>query len=57
MTLRDYNCVLRNGSVEESLAHRFLDCPFASQCWAWIDIQVDYNVGPFQNLQNFKDQL
>jgi len=34
MTLQDYNCILCNGSAEESLVHLFLDCPFAVQCWA-----------------------
>lgn len=57
MALQDYNCVLCNVVVEESLAHLFLECPFAIQCWGMINIQIDQQADPFQNLQNFKDQL
>ena len=58
MTLQDFNCVLcNNGATEESLTHLFLSCPFATQCWAWLNIQVDPSLDPFQNLQSFKDQL
>jgi hypothetical protein len=57
MALQDYNCVLCNASVEESLTHLFLECPFAIQCWSVISVQVDQNIDPFQNLQSFKDQL
>jgi hypothetical protein len=57
MLLQDYSCILCNANVEESLFHLFLDCPFAVQCWAYIDIQVDADLNPFQNLQNFRDQL
>ena len=57
MDLLDYNCILCNGSTEESLLHLFLGCPFATQCWAWFNIQVDHNSDPFQNLQGFKEQL
>lgn len=57
MVLQDYNCVLCNANVEESLFHLLLDCPFASQCWSFINIQVDPNLDPFENLQNCKDQL
>lgn len=53
----NFSCVLCMGSVEESLYHLFLGCPFVIQCWAWINIQVDTSLDPFQNLQNFKDQL
>jgi len=57
MDLLDYNCILCNGSTEESLLHLFLGCPFATQCWAWLNIQVDHDSDPFQNLQGFKEQL
>jgi hypothetical protein len=49
--------VLCNGSIEESLIHLFFDCPFATQCWAWINVQVDQSADPIQNLDNFKVQL
>lgn len=57
MTLPNFNYVLCNGSIEESLIHLFLDCPFAIQCWAWINVQVEQSADPFQNLDNFKVQL
>ena len=57
MILQDYNCVLCNATVEESLNHLFLDCPFAAQCWAMINVQVSQQLNPFQNLQSFKVQL
>jgi hypothetical protein len=57
MTLQDYNCILCSSSTEESLTHLFLHCPFAVQCWAWLNVQVDQSLDPFQTLQSFKDQL
>ena len=51
MALPDYNCILCTGSVEESLSHLFLDCPFAIQSWTWINIHIDQQLDPFQNLQ------
>ena len=30
MALQDFNCVLCNAAVEESLSHLFLECPFAT---------------------------
>jgi hypothetical protein len=43
--------------LDESLAHLFLVCPFAIQCWAWINVQVDQSLSPFQILESFKAQL
>lgn len=57
MVLQDYCCVLCNAVVEEALLHLFLNCPFAIQCWAIINIQVDQSLGPFENLQSFRNQL
>lgn len=47
MLLQDYSCSLCNGSTEESSTHLFLECSLASQCWAWINIQVDSSLEPF----------
>lgn len=44
MFLQDYNCVLCFGASEESLVHHFLECPFAAQCWAWLQIQLDQSL-------------
>ena len=57
MDLQEFNCVLRNAAVEESMSHLFLECPFAIQCWALIDIPASKHSDHFQSLQNFKDQL
>jgi hypothetical protein len=38
MFLPDYTCVLCNGSEDESLFHLLLDCPFARDCWAMVNI-------------------
>jgi hypothetical protein len=57
MTLQDYSCIFCQGNIEESLTHLFLTCPFAIQCWAWLNTQVDLSLDPFENLQNFKGQL
>lgn len=57
MVLPDYSCVLCNANVDESLRHLFLDCPFANQCWALVNIQTDEDLSEFQNLENFKVQL
>lgn len=57
MQLEDHNCTLCNGSIEEASVHLFLLCPFAEQCWSWLRVQVDQNLGPFQNLKKFKEQL
>lgn len=57
MVLQDYNCVLCNTLVEESLSHLFLECPFAEQCWAIVNIQIDHSLSPFENIQSFKEQL
>jgi len=57
MNLKDFNCVLCNVAMEESLPHLFLECPFAIRCWDLINVQTSQNSGPFQNLQNFRDQL
>lgn len=39
MELQDHNCVLCNASVEETLTHLCLECPFAIQCWGLINVQ------------------
>ena len=57
MTLEDYNCPLCLDMTEETLFHLFIHCPFASQCWALIGIQINNSLDPFQMLQSFKDQL
>jgi hypothetical protein len=57
MELLDYNCVLCNNLVEESLTHLMLHCPFASACWNWLNVQVLHHLDAFRNLGSFKLQL
>ena len=57
MDLQDYNCILCNGLIEESLCHLFIHCPFANACWNWLQIQTDQHLNFFQNLEGFKRQL
>ena len=45
MELQDYNCVLCNGLIEESLCHLFIHCPFATSCWNWLQVQTDQQDG------------
>lgn len=57
MLLQDYSCPLCNGTLDESSTHLCLECPFAYQCWTWINLQPDSNLDPFQNLQSFRNQM
>jgi len=57
MNLEDYSCVLCNSRMEETLMHLLLQCPFATQCWAWINVQVPNDLEAFQVLQSFRNQL
>ena len=57
MQLPDFTCVLCNTSTEESLSHLLLECQFARQCWATVNVDVDLELDPFQILQSFKSQL
>lgn len=57
MLLQDYICPLCSSTEDESSNHLFLECPFAFQCWIWINLQPDPSIDPFQNLQSFKNQL
>ena len=57
MELQDYNCVLCNDLVEESLSHLFIHCPFAVSCWNRLQVQVNHQLDSFQNLEMFRRQL
>lgn len=43
MFLEDYNCIVCNLAVEETLHHLFLDCTFARQCWNLLGINMHQN--------------
>lgn len=57
MVLEEYSCILCNAATDETSLHLFLLCPFAVQCWGWLNIQIDPNLDPFQLLQSFRAQL
>jgi hypothetical protein len=57
MALQDFNCVLCIGSIEETTFHLFLSCPFAIQCWSWLQVQLDPSLDPFQVFESFKAQI
>jgi hypothetical protein len=53
MELEDYNCVLCNGQVEETLEHLFLFCPFAAECWNYLNLSIT----PVNELLDIVQQL
>ena len=57
MNLEHYNCVLCSNRVDETLMHLLLQCPFATQCWAWINVQTPSDLEVFQVLQSFRNQV
>jgi hypothetical protein len=57
MALDDYNCVLCNTLVEESLIHLFLDCPFSISSWATLGLIIQNPADPFDTLESFRIQL
>lgn len=57
MHLQSYSCVLCNASVDETLSHLLLECPFANQCWNIVNVQINANLSPYQLLTSFRDQL
>jgi hypothetical protein len=40
MDLPSFDCVLCNPATEETLEHLFFGCPFAQQCWNFLNIQL-----------------
>ena len=57
MVLDDYNCVLCHPSVEETLLHLFLACPFSQPCWATLGLVIQQPSDPYGTLMSFKNQL
>lgn len=57
MVLEDYNCVLCQPAVEESLIHLFLACPFSQSCWATLGLIIQQPSDPYGTLVSFKNQL
>lgn len=57
MNLESYECVLCNQHAEESIEHLFIACPFAQQAWQSINLQVNADLQPIQNLELLKNQI
>ena len=57
MEMEDYNCVLCDGQVEETVEYLFISCTFAQDCWRAINLNVDPSADPFSNLERLRSQL
>lgn len=52
-----YNCVLCLATIEETMEHLFLQCPFAQQCWDILNLQIANPQDPISTPESFKIQL
>lgn len=57
MVLGDYNYVLCDLALEESLIHLFLACPFSRDCWITLGLVIQNLADPFGTLHSFRQQL
>jgi hypothetical protein len=57
MVLDDYRCVLCGTGVIETLDHIFLQCNFATQFWAKLNLRSNQNMDQFKILEEFKTRL
>lgn len=57
MQLDSFNCELCSLSMEESVEHLFLTCPFAHQCWAIIGLDFPDDTCFPLVVSTFKDLL
>jgi hypothetical protein len=57
MNLECYECVLCNQQTEESIEHLFIGCPFAVQAWHSINLDVNSDLLPLQNLELLRIQI
>lgn len=57
MELENYHCVLCTKQHEESIEHLFLSCPFAAEAWNSINLNVDADLLPIQNLDFLREQI
>lgn len=55
--MEDYNCVLCDEQVEETVEHLFTSCTFAQDCWRAINLNVDPSADSFPNLERLRSQL
>ena len=57
MYLEDYSCVFCASAEDETIAHLFLHCPFAQDCWNSINLLVLPSWSPFTAFEYLKQQL
>lgn len=57
MALEDYNCVLCNHQIEETMEHPFLFCPFTEACWASLGLIIPQIDDIFAILDHVKTML
>jgi hypothetical protein len=57
MFLEDYNCAICMHSVEETLQHLFLDCPFVATMWNTLGLIVHHTTDPLDIFVSFRTQL
>jgi hypothetical protein len=57
MVLDSYDCAFCPSAIEETVQHLFWSCPFAQQCWGWLNLQTVQDGDTFQNIDAIKDQL
>lgn len=57
MELEDYSCVLCDGQIEETLEHLFLYCPFAAECWSYLNLVITQTEDLMEIIQQLKIQL
>jgi hypothetical protein len=54
MALDSYNCVLCNGSVEETSEHLFFQCPFPQNCWDFLHVHVPTQASTFDAMEHLR---
>lgn len=57
MHSESYNCVLCMSSPEETVRHLFLDCPFARQCWQFIQVDIPLSSSFPEVSEQIRDQI
>jgi hypothetical protein len=57
MALQDYSCVHCVSTIEETLLHLFVECPFAQACWNTLHLLLPTQNDFFQVLVSLKAQI
>ena len=55
--LDDYNCVLCQQGLEETLEHLFISCPFSIQCWQALGISWDPSLALTEMIMQARNQF